>query len=301
MLKPILMKTVCIVGASGMIGTELSAALKSKGYQVLETSVRADPRKNPDPSMESKISESDVVVNLAGANIFKERWTNLYKAEIYDSRIEGTKQIVAALKKAKEKYPTRGQVLINASAIGYYGSCGEALLDETSSPGHDFLAFVVKDWEEEATKAERVHGLRTAIFRFGVVLSKTGGALKAMLPVFKMGLGGPINLGNQWFSWIHVEDLVNILIFAIENPINGVYNATSPSCVRNKEYAHALGKVLHRPAVLPVPALGLRLLFGEVSEVMSASQRVNPEKILDAGFQIKHPHLEGALKSILLS
>lgn len=293
------MKKICIVGARGMVGSELSRVLKSKGYQVLETSVRSNPLKNPDPSMESKITEADVVVNLAGEPIFGKRWTDLIKSEIYDSRVHGTEQIIAALKKAKEKNPKHQPTLINASAIGFYGSTGETLLDESMEAGHDFMAFVVKDWEEAAFKAKHVLGLRTVVFRIGVVLAKSGGALQKMLLPFKLGLGGPINFGNQWFSWVHLDDLVSMILFAIENPLDGVYNACSPTPVRNKEYTHALGRVLSRPTLFPIPGLGLRAMFGEVSAVLTASQRTTSEKILEAGYKFKHPHLEEALKSIL--
>jgi uncharacterized protein len=284
------MKKICVLGSSGFIGQALVKKLKEKDYQVLEASLRKDR------GWESKILESDAVVNLAGEPIFGKRWNTYVKGDIFDSRVHGTEEIVEALGRAQAKN-TAPKVFVCASAIGIYGSRKEEVLSEDSQLGADFLAFVCRHWEEAALKAQQRYGVRTVVLRFGVVLGKDGGALKQMLLPFKLGLGGPINFGKQWFSWIHLDDVVGIILHALEKDLQGPFNTVSPHPVRNNEYSRTLGRVLKRPAFMPLPGFMLRLLFGEASEVLTAGQRVSAEKILESGYQFQHPHLEEALKS----
>ncbi len=288
------MKTVCVLGASGFVGQALVAKLSEKGFRVLESSLQNDP------SWESKVYESDGIVNLAGEPIFGVRWNHYVKSEIFDSRVDGTAKIVEALRRAQERDPSKVRTFICASAIGYYGSRGDEILTEKSEAGHDFLAFVCRHWEESAIRAKNEAGVRTVMLRFGVILGKGGGALQKMLCPFKLGLGGPINLGKQWFSWIHLEDVVGIILHALEDEsLSGPYNTVSPHPVRNKEYAATLGRVLKRPAFMPVPGFALRIVYGEASEVLTAGQRVTADRILESGYIYHHPHLEAALKNIL--
>jgi hypothetical protein len=209
--------------------------------------------------------------------------------------VDGTRSLVTALAGLKEA----PAVLISASAIGIYGSRGEEILTESSAPAQDFLGEVAVEWEHEANAVEKL-GVRVAMLRFGVILARDGGALKKMLLPFKLGVGGRIGDGQQWTSWIHIDDVVRLIAFAIGNAsVRGSVNAVAPNPVRNVEFTRALAVALHRPSIFPVPLFALRLLFGEMAEVVYASQRVIPEAALHAGFEFKFPELRDALRDLL--
>jgi uncharacterized protein (TIGR01777 family) len=233
-------------------------------------------------------------VHLAGEKV-AQRWTPRAKEEIRESRVIGTRQLLAGLSLAED----RPRVLLSASAIGYYGSHGEEPLDEDAPPGEDFLAQVCVAWEAEASKASEL-GLRAVQLRTGVVLDPAEGALAQMLPPFRLGVGGPVAGGRQYVSWIHRDDLIGIAAAAIaDERWLGPINATSPAPCTNREFSRALGRVLKRPAVLPVPGLALRVLYGEMAEVVTTGARVVPAKALVLGYEFRHPHLPEALRSLL--
>jgi uncharacterized protein (TIGR01777 family) len=234
------------------------------------------------------------VVNLAGAAIGEGRWTAERKQEIINSRKIGTQKLVEAIAKAEQK----PSVLVNASAVGYYGTSETATFEENSPPGNDFLSEVCIAWEAEAQKVKDL-GVRLAILRLGVVLGM-GGAIAKMLPIFKLFAGGTIGTGKQWFSWVEVDDLVNLIVAVLKRPdMQGVYNATAPNPVRMADFCHALGDVLHRPSWLPVPAFALELLMGDAAMVVLQGQQVLPKRSLESGFVYKYPNLKPALESFL--
>ena len=229
------------------------------------------------------VPEHDWVINLAGASIFK-RWSTGYKQEIYDSRIRTTRNLVSALAAGD-----RRQLLCSTSAVGYYGPRGDEVLTEESPQDSYFLAKLAEAWEAEALKAQEL-GIRVVITRFGIVLGKGGGALGQMAPMFRRFLGGPLGSGQQWFSWIHQADQVRAFSFIQEHPeIHGPVNFTAPRPVRNRELTKALGRVLHRPTLLPAPEFMMRLVLGEFADALLTGQRVIPKKLLDAGFRFKFP------------
>jgi uncharacterized protein (TIGR01777 family) len=268
---------VAITGTSGLIGGALMRALQRDGDTVI-----AIPRGGSD------LGGAEAVVHLSGSPI-SVRWTAQRKREIRVSRVLSTQRIADAIDACK--VPPR--VFICASAIGIYGDAGNTVLTETSAPADDFLAGVVREWEL-AARATRV---RSVQLRFGIVLGPDGGALGKMLPVFRMGLGGRLGTGAQWMSWIGLHDLVRVVRFAIASAgMNGAVNAVAPNPVTNSEFTEVMGRVLRRPAVLPVPIFALRALFGEGAEVMLASQRVIPERLQRAGFEFDDPTLESALR-----
>lgn len=269
---------VAVTGANGFVGSALVRALRAAGDGVI-----AVPRNT------AEIGDAEAIVNLAGAPIAV-RWTERRKREILESRVEGTRRIVEAI--ARRTSPPR--VLVSASAIGFYGDRGDERLSEESTAGTDFLAGVVRDWEAAASSARA----RSVQLRFGIVLGAHGGALAKMLPPFRMGVGGRLGTGKQWMSWISLHDLVRVIRFAIDNAeLSGPVNAVGPSPVTNAKFTTTLGRVLHRPAVLPVPVFALRAVFGEMAGLtMLASQRVGPLRLQRAGFQFDDPSLEGALR-----
>jgi len=274
-------RTVGLTGASGFIGHALTVELQRQGHKVRPISLRGDLAPNA-------LEGCDAIVNLAGEPIFQ-RWTDEARARIRESRVEGTRKLVNAMR------THRPQVLVSASAIGYYGSRGDETLTEASSPANDFLGAVAVAWEKEATEAENL-GVRVACARFGMVLGPNGGALKTMLLPFKLGLGGPIGGGQQWMSWIHVNDLCSLILFLMkESTVRGAFNAVSPNPVRNAEFTKALGEAVHRPAFIPVPAFAIKTLFGEMSEIVLASQRVVPEAAIRQGFVFDYHDIYGAL------
>lgn len=272
---------IAVTGSNGFVGSALVRALRAAGDEV-----RAVPRGT------AEIGDSEVVVNLAGAPIAA-RWTERGKREILTSRVEGTRRIVDAI--ARRATPPR--VLVSASAIGFYGNRGDEQLSEESSAGSDFLADVVREWEAAAAATRA----RSVQLRFGIVLGREGGALAKMLPPFRIGVGGRLGSGKQWMSWIALCDLVRVIRFAIDNTaLSGPVNTVAPHPVTNSEFTAVLGTVLRRPAVMPVPTLALRALFGEMAELtMLASQRVRSARLERAGFQFDYPSLEGALRQEL--
>jgi len=236
-----------------------------------------------------------VVFNLAGEPVAEGRWTAERKRRIRDSRVLGTRNLVAGLAGLE----SRPQVLVTASAVGYYGDRGDEALDETSSPGHGFLADVCVEWEREALAAERL-GIRVVCVRTGIVLARGGGALARMLTPFRMGAGGKLGDGRQWMPWINLDDEVGILLHAMnDDRIHGAINAVGPRPVTNAAFTRALGHAVHRPAFLPMPKTALRLAFGEMSVILTASQRVLPKEAERTGYTFKHPELAGALAAVL--
>jgi uncharacterized protein (TIGR01777 family) len=294
---------VALTGASGFIGARVIDRLQQEGHTVRALG-RQDPHMDAvdfvswdaerDVAPEEALEDAGAIIHLAGAPV-AQRWTEEAKRSIRNSRVIGTRNLVKPL----ESLQSRPGVLISASAIGYYGDRGEEMLTEESGPGSDFLSQVCIDWEREARQAGN-QGLRVVMLRMGIVLGRGGGALKQMLPPFRAGVGGPIGSGKQWTSWIHVEDAVELILFALRHDaLFGPVNATAPEPVRNRELAHTLGAVLHRPSLVHTPALGIKLMFGEMASVVLASQRVLPAAALRAGFVHRHPDLREALADVL--
>jgi uncharacterized protein len=237
---------------------------------------------------------SEVVIHLMGETV-AQRWSPEIKRRIRDSRVLGTRNLVAAMRKLSQP----PGLLVSASAIGYYGSRGDEWLPEDASPGDDFLAETSIAWEQEAAAAEEF-GCRVLRLRIGIVLGADGGALQRMLPPFRIGLGGPLASGQQWMSWVHRDDLVGMILFAIQYPhIRGVWNAVSPNPVTNQEFTDTLARILKRPAIFRVPEAALKLLFGEGTAALLASQRVKPDAAEAAGFRYRHAGLHAALRQIL--
>jgi hypothetical protein len=235
----------------------------------------------------------DAVVHFAGETVAG-RWNASKKRMIRESRILGTRHLVEGIAKVK----TKPRVLISASAIGYYGDRGEERLTEDSSLGSDFLANVCRDWEAEAHKAEDI-GLRVVRLRNGIVLGSGGGALQAMLTPFKLGVGGPMSSGHQWWSWVHRDDVVGLIMHTLQTDLHGAVNATAPNPVRQNVFARTLGKILKRPALAPIPAFALKMLLGEFSTELLSSKHVLPKRALDAKYPFQFPKLERALDEIL--
>ena len=298
---------VAITGATGFVGSRLVEQLQAQGHQPLiltrnrAAALRAFPNLevvaySPTASgdWQNAIALCDAVVNLAGEPIAEKRWTPQEKEEILNSRKLGTQKIVEAIAIANPK----PKVLVNASAIGYYGTSETATFDETSPPGNDFLAEVCQTWEGEAQKVKEA-GVRLVILRFGIILGN-GGALAKMIPPFQLFAGGPLGSGQQWFAWIHRDDLVRLLIQALTRPdMEGVFNATAPNPVRMSEFCQALGDVLHRPSWLPVPSFALEALLGEGALVVLEGQQVLPKRTTSSGFDYQYPTVKQALKDIL--
>jgi hypothetical protein len=277
---------IAISGASGFIGRHLVKSLALAGH-----SLRALSRHAPAESLR----ESDVIIHLAGEPV-AQRWTAAAKQRIRDSRVVGTHNLVETL----ATLPRRPEALICASAIGYYGSRGDEILTESSAPGSGFLPEVCVAWEREAQAAE-AFGIRVVRVRIGVVLAAGGGALPRMLPPFRMGVGGRLGSGRQWMSWIHLEDLAALFQLAVESQVRGPLNAAAPHAVTNSDFTRELAHALRRPAVFPVPEFALRLLFGEMADVLLASQRVVPAAAEAAGFRFRFPQLASALAGLLLT
>jgi len=295
---------ILISGASGLVGTALAQALRARGHEpvpLVRPPAPAPPgqvRWNPETGELdlAAAAGAGAVVNLAGASIAAGRWTEARKRLLWSSRVDATQSLIAALSRLSPP----PAVFISASAVGYYGDRGDELLTEASAPGKDFLAQLAQNWEAAAQQAAQ-HGMRTVILRFGMVLAPHGGALARMLPPFRFGLGGPLGSGRQWVSWIALEDAVGIITQALEHAEwGGVYNAVAPEPVRNRDFARALGHVLGRPAALPVPAVALRLLFGELADaLLLASQRVIPQRLQAVGYQYAYNDLTMALAAML--
>ncbi|RLC17569.1 MAG: TIGR01777 family protein [Deltaproteobacteria bacterium] len=307
------MKKILISGASGFIGKRLVMVFLSKGYHVTgigrsfnhpfskrfqDVNQRFDQKfewVSADTAIEGKwqghVAESDIIINITGQNIFH-YWTKKYKKAIYDSRILTTRHIVNAIGNGKT------QKLLTASAAGIYGDCKEDVLTEKRTPGKDFLAKVCKDWEKEGLKA-RKKGAGVAVMRFGVVLGN-GGALSLMTPAFKLFAGGPLGNGRHWFPWIHIKDLEKAIEFIIENEkLEGIFNFTGPTPVRQNQFAKALGRVLNRPAFLPVPSFMVKAIMGELGSALLNSQKAVPKNLMDAGYLFLFPDLDSTLNDIL--
>jgi uncharacterized protein (TIGR01777 family) len=299
---------IMVVGGSGFVGRILNRRLSRSGHALTVLSRSSKAREHlpegvsiclGDPTRpgawQNEAAVHEVLINLAGAPIFG-RWTKSQKELIRNSRIQTTRNLVEALSKYQGD---EAPVLINASAIGYYGFHGDEELNEASPPGDDFLARVCQDWEAEALKAKE-HGGRVIRARFGVILGPDGGALTQMLSIFKKGLGGRLGSGKQWFSWIHINDLIDAFNFFLARPSEtGAFNLTAPHPVTNSELTRVLAEVLERPAFLPAPAFAVKLLMGEMGSVLLKGQKVLPKALLDAGFKFKYARLPEALQDLL--
>jgi uncharacterized protein (TIGR01777 family) len=252
-----------------------------------------DPQTGPPPRR--ALDGIDAVVNLAGEPLDAHRWTDEQKKQIRDSRIVTTRNLVEGLRSADRK----PAVFVSGSAVGFYGDRGNKELDETSAAGSGFMSAVCQDWEDEASNAADV-GIRVVQVRTGVVFSAEGGALKKMLTPFKLGLGGPLGSGKQWFPWIHIEDIAGIFRHSIvTSSVSGPINAVAPEAITNAEFTRRLASALHRPAFIPVPETALRVLMGEMAEVLFASQRVVPKVAMASGYQFRYPQLAAALAGLL--
>jgi len=297
---------ILITGGTGFVGTHLTSRFVQDGNEVTILTrsekasekgasgisyLRADPaQKGP---WQEAIKNHDAVINLAGASIFS-KWTAEQKKAIRESRIGTTRNIVEGISARAPKNIT----LFSASAVGYYGFCGDEELTEASPPGSDFLARIAVEWEAEALKAVE-KGARVVLTRFGIILGEKGGALGQMIPLFKKYVGGPIGSGKQWFSWIHLRDLAEAFVFMMKHPvISGPVNACSPNPVRNKDLAKALGKTLHRPSFMPAPGFMVKLVLGEFGSVILKGQRVIPTKLLESGFVFQYADIHKALQSL---
>jgi uncharacterized protein (TIGR01777 family) len=304
---------IFVMGGTGLIGSSLVTRLRERGDRVMLltrrpayarerwgdqcTIVEGDPMKAG--SWTQAVKNCDALINLVGESIFARRWNEEFKALLRDSRIRSTENAVRALTQSPKTLAGNPKVLVNGSAIGYYGPCGDEALTEESPAGADMLARLAADWEQAASLAETA-GIRVARIRTGVVLDKRSGALAQMLTPFKLGLGGPIGSGRHWFSWIHVDDEIGIILMALDHPgAMGALNATAPHPVTNKEFTKALGRALHRPTIFPIPPLMLRMRFGGVADILTTGQRVIPAKALALGYQFKFPDIEGALANLL--
>jgi uncharacterized protein (TIGR01777 family) len=292
-----------ISGATGFIGRRL-LQLYPPDQNSLVVLARKNPRLNPlihyghwDPAVAEPSREllhrSEAVIHLAGEPV-SQRWTPAVKTAIRDSRVLGTRNLVSAIGKMRH----RPKTLVCASAVGIYGNRGDEVLAESAKPAKGFLPDVCADWEAEADKA-REHGLRVVKIRIGIVLGADGGALEAMAPLFRWGVGGVLGSGKQWMSWIHVDDLARMIQFAVENEkVSGVLNGVAPNPVTNTEFTRQLAGALHRPAFLPAPEFGVKLLYGEMAQILFASQRVKPAAAEAAGFVFRYPQLRPALDAI---
>jgi len=302
-------KRVVVTGATGLIGKALCKRLIEKGYAVVVFSrdpaaargqvpdaaeyVAWEPAESG-PWM-SAVDGAYAVINLAGASIAGKRWNPRYKQAILNSRVIGTRGLVNAIEQAANK----PSVLINGSAIGYYGFRDDTKLDESAAPGSDFLANVVKAWEAAALKAEGL-GVRVVLVRTGIVLDKREGSFPLMMLPFRLFVGGPVLPGSQYFSWVHLADEVGIILFALENEqVRGPINATAPEPQTNKEFSATLGRMMGRPALFPVPGFALRLVMGEAAQLVTTGQRVIPHKAQDLGYQFQFPTSEAAIRDVV--
>lgn len=293
---------IVVAGGTGFIGEPLVRKLLPRGDVVVLSREPSRVRAGrgvawdgkTDGAWSREIADADVLINLAGENIAAGRWTDERKRRLVASRLDATRALIAAI----QKTPGRARTLINGSAVGFYGNRGDEALDENASTGAGFLADLVVQWENAARAAETI--ARVVVLRFGVVLGKGGGALGKMELPFKLGAGGPIGSGTQWMSWIHRDDVIGLIEWAIDDEnVRGVYNATAPEPVRNRDFVRAFGKALHRPAILPAPAFALRLAFGQMAdETLLGGQRVLPARAIAEGFRFSHSTVGEALGRI---
>jgi uncharacterized protein (TIGR01777 family) len=304
---------VFITGATGLVGTRLVRRLRQRNDQVLVLTRRPDFAREHfdsacvivegDPMQPGRwmdsISDSDAVVHLAGENVFGRRWSADFKTMLYDSRVKSTENVVKALAQNPHTATGEARVLVNASAIGYYGPHGDEELTEDSPPGDDALARICIDWEKAARLVEN-SGVRLAIIRIGVVLDREGGALKKMLTPFKMFVGGPVGSGKQYVSWIHHEDLIGLFLLALDRAdVRGPMNGTAPNPLTNKDFSKALGRALHRPSFFRTPRFMLRVMLGEVAGLVTKGQRVLPRKAQAQGHAFRFPDIDGAIRNVL--
>ena len=288
---------IAITGASGLIGTALVGHLKSEGHTVqrfVRRPVVAPDEIQWDPKTGYVDIEAlrgvDAVIHLAGVGVGDKRWSKKYKAEILNSRLLGTTAIARAVSEVKP------QVFISASAIGWYGESGNRAVVESDRVGDDFLAAVCREWEAAADLAQ---GVRTVKIRTGLVLDPTGGALGKMLPLFRLGLGGKLGNGKQWWSWITLHDVIRAISSLLESKIEGPVNLTSPNPVTNQEFTSALARAMHRPALFPAPAIGLKIALGGFSSEILGSKKVMPQELTNAGFTWDYPHITNALTALI--
>ena len=288
---------IAITGTSGMIGSALVGHLKSEGHTV-QRLVRRPVVSSDEVFWNPASGEVDLpalegvdaVIHLAGANVGDKRWTKAYRAEILNSRLLGTNTIATAVAKLKPS------VFISSSAIGWYGETGNRAVIESDRPGDDFLAAVCKEWESAADLAV---GVRTAKIRTGLVLEPTSGALGKMLPLFRLGVGGKLGNGKQWWSWITLHDQIKAISFLLEKDLEGPINLTSPNPSTNQEFTAALARAVKRPALFPVPAIALKIVLGGFASEVLGSKRVLPQKLMDSGFTFDFPHLAPALNALI--
>jgi uncharacterized protein (TIGR01777 family) len=295
---------VLVTGASGLVGSALAPRLRAEGHAVMRL-VRGAPAPGGeelawDPAAgrldPGALEGIDAVVHLAGENVAEGRWTPEKKARIRDSRVRGTRLLCETLARLERK----PAVLASASAVGYYGSRGDEVLREESAPGSDFLATVCRDWEAATTPAGEA-GIRVVRMRFGIVLSPKAGALAQLAKAFQMNLGGHMGSGQQWMSWIAIDDAAGAILHLLQaESLEGPVNVASPNPARNRDFAQALGHALHKPAAVGVPAFAARLAFGEMADAMLlASQRMEPARLVQSGYPFQFPELEPALRHLL--
>ncbi|MDQ3377736.1 MAG: TIGR01777 family oxidoreductase [Actinomycetota bacterium] len=292
---------VLISGATGLIGSALLPELEAGGHTVTRLSrsqtgantIRWDPSAG---TIDGELEGMEAVVHLAGESIAQGRWNPEKKRRILDSRVQGTRLLAESI----AALPDPPKVMVSTSAVGYYGDRGDEVLTEESAPGTDFLAGVCREWEAAAEPARQA-GIRVVYPRLGIVLSPQGGALGTTLPIFKLGGGGKIGSGNQWWSWVALDDVVGSIVHALtDESVEGPVNVGSPNPMTNAEYTKVLGKVLGRPTVLPLPAPAARVMLGEVADaLLLASQRMEPARLKDTGYAFRYPQLEGALRHLL--
>jgi uncharacterized protein len=296
-----------ITGASGFIGRELCQHLLQRGDSLILFTRGAPREPNSDRKRwhhwtpgtlrdwDTELDGVDGVINLAGEPIAEKKWTVTQRRRLEKSRVDTTHVLVQACAQARQ----RPRFLVNASAVGYYGARGDEILTEEAPPGTDFLGQLCRNWEAEAVRAEKLD-MRVVLLRIGVVLGSGGGALEKMVPPFKWFSGGPLGSGKQWMSWIHLQDLVRLILFLIDNAqATGPINATAPNPERNKDFSRMLGKVLHRPSWMPVPGFLLRVGLGDMADMLLTGQRVIPAAAQRHGFQFRYPDLPAALGACL--
>jgi len=306
---------IFVTGATGLIGVRLVRRLCDRQDEVVVLTrdlVRAKEKLDPrcaivegDPTQLGSwmlaLQRCDAVINLAGENIFRRRWTTRFKELLRESRVKSTTNIVQALAASPLTAQGKPKTLVNSSAVGYYGPHGDEEITEADGPGHDFLANLCIAWEQAARTAEPL-GLRVAIIRTGIVLDPDGGAIRQMLPLFKYYLGGPVGSGRQWMSWIHYEDLIAIYLLALDKEhARGPINGTAPTPVTNREFARTLGRALHRPSFLRTPTFALRLTLGEVAQAITSGQRVMPRQSMLLSYPFRFSDLTAALENLVRS
>jgi uncharacterized protein (TIGR01777 family) len=294
---------ILITGASGLIGKAVAKSLSANGHELLLAG-RGEPKNQNqikwtveegfDEAARERLEGVDAVIHLAGESIAGLRWTDEKKKAIRDSRVTGTHNLVNELARLKRK----PSVFISASALGFYGDRGDEIVTETSPPGDTFLSEVCREWESESRRAEDL-GIRTVLLRNAIVLSKDGGALGTMLTPFKLGVGGIIGSGKQWMSWVSLDDVVSIVNLALEDEkLRGAVNVSSPNPVTNEEFTKTLGEVLYRPTIIPLPEFAVNLVFGEMGDALLIdSTRVEPKRLIDAGYKFKFTDLRSALEN----